>query len=286
MACAISVQQSEFGRAAILDLNCPLVVHAHPQYHVLIKLYGDDTQFGVADDIYPLSSDKLIAVNAWEPHHYPHHSKASNSVILALYIEPLWLAANTAVSSAAPYFPHCSVSTTPEICQLTNTLAAELIHGAGRDLEFVSETVCDCMRAIAAAPAPAAVAGAAARPLAGARDYRIRHSIANMQDHVGEPIDFAQLAREAGLSRSHFFSLFRENMHMTPSQYLNLLRMEGALAALGDSSRSINTVAHDLGFSAHSNFTRFFTCHQGVSPREYRKAAIVATDGRDMSMVV
>jgi AraC-like DNA-binding protein len=31
-------------------------------------------------------------------------------------------------------------------------------------------------------------------------------------------------------------------------------------------------LADDLGFSAHSNFTRFFQQHTGIAPRQFRRA--------------
>ena len=54
--------------------------------------------------------------------------------------------------------------------------------------------------------------------------------------------------------------------------------MERAVAELGTGLRPIHYIAADLGFSAQSNFARFFRDHQGVSPRAYRNATITVDE--------
>ena len=86
------------------------------------------------------------------------------------------------------------------------------------------------------------------------------------------------LARSVGLSRQHFFDLFRRSTALTPSVFWNMLRMEQAVGELGSGLRPIHDIAADLGFSAQSNFTRFFRDHQGVSPRAYRNAVVTVDE--------
>ena len=99
-----------------------------------------------------------------------------------------------------------------------------------------------------------------------------------MHSRLGEHIGLESLARSVGLSRQHFFDLFRRCTTLTPSVYWNMLRMERAVAELGAGLRPIHDIAADLGFSAQSNFARFFRDHQGVSPRAYRNATITVDE--------
>src|SRR5208282_2602600 len=83
--------QGKFGRVALLDMDRSLVTHAHRTCHVLLKFGGADTAFLVRGKVCPLKDDTAVLVNAWEPHAYTHAPSAPQTIILALYIDPLWL---------------------------------------------------------------------------------------------------------------------------------------------------------------------------------------------------
>ena len=83
------------------------------------------------------------------------------------------------------------------------------------------------------------------------------------------------LARASGLSRPHFYRLFRTQTGVTPNLYLNTLIMEQALDALVATEVPIADIGFDLGFSSQSGFTRFFAANVGMAPTEYRRAAKV-----------
>jgi AraC-like DNA-binding protein len=53
-----------------------------------------------------------------------------------------------------------------------------------------------------------------------------------------------------------------------------MLCIESAIAKLSSGSRKIAEVSAELGFSAQSNFTRFFQQQVGIPPSEYRRAAV------------
>ena len=52
-----------------------------------------------------------------------------------------------------------------------------------------------------------------------------------------------------------------------------MLCVETAIARLSSGQGKIAEVSAELGFSAQSNFTRFFLNQVGVPPSEYRRAA-------------
>ena len=82
-----------------------------------------------------------------------------------------------------------------------------------------------------------------------------------------------EVARNVGLSRPHFFALFKEQTSLTPNVYWNTLRMEEALRQVECCDESLTAVACNLGFTTQGNFTRFFRDHAGVPPTLYREAA-------------
>ena len=88
-------------------------------------------------------------------------------------------------------------------------------------------------------------------------------------------IELDSIARASGLSRPHFYRLFRTQTGVTPNLYLNTLIMEQALDALVATEVPIADIGFDLGFSSQSGFTRFFAANVGMAPTEYRRAAKV-----------
>ena len=91
----------------------------------------------------------------------------------------------------------------------------------------------------------------------------------------GEYSHFRIGPREAGLSRPHFYKLFRIQTGVTPNLYLNTLLMEKALDCVVTSESPMADIASELGFSCQSVFTRFFAGNVGMAPTEYRRAAKV-----------
>src|SRR6201999_2263457 len=106
-------------------------------------------------------------------------------------------------------------------------------------------------------------------------DFRVRKCIKMMSESPGAEIELDTIARESGLSRPHFYRLFRTQTGVTPHLYLNTLIMEQALDALVATESPIADIGFDLGFSSQSGFTRFFAANVGMAPTDYRRAAKV-----------
>ena len=104
-------------------------------------------------------------------------------------------------------------------------------------------------------------------------DFRVRRSLRLMQERFAEETAMDDLAREVGLSRPHFFKLFKMQMGITPNLYLNTLRTEHAIDELVTTDKSITDIGLDLGFASQASFTRFFTSNVGIPPTDYRRVA-------------
>ncbi|MGI9483314.1 MAG: helix-turn-helix domain-containing protein [Hyphomicrobiales bacterium] len=107
------------------------------------------------------------------------------------------------------------------------------------------------------------------------RDFRIRRSIRLMRERIGDEIALDQVAQDSGLSRPHFFKLFRQNIGVTPNIYMNTLRMESSIDRLTSTSDTITSIGLDLGFASQASFTRFFTANVGIPPTDYRRATLL-----------
>ena len=79
-----------------------------------------------------------------------------------------------------------------------------------------------------------------------------------------------ELAKAAGMSRSVFAARFKELSGEPPLEYLLQLRMRLAAHYLATRTRSISTIAFDLGYQSVSAFSTSFHRVMGVSPKDYR----------------
>jgi hypothetical protein len=66
MSKVIRLLHGEFGRVALLEMDAPLVTHAHHHCHILCKVGGPDTAFQVREKNCPLTNDNAVLINAWE----------------------------------------------------------------------------------------------------------------------------------------------------------------------------------------------------------------------------
>ena len=280
MSTALRIAHGAFGRVALLDMDELLVRHAHPHCHVLLKVEGADTQFVVSDAVYPLTDDTAVLVNGWQPHSYVHNPERPRTVILALYIEPEWLTAfrpGWAASGAPGFFSHPSGDVSPHIRNLAMNLAANMV--ARPEARAAHEALLsDLMIAVIERFTPWRSFPASIREMsARGGDWRIRKAAASMRSEAGRDAALDSFARDAGLSRSHFFRLFEASVGVPPKVYLNVVRMEKAVDAVLNRSVNISEISHQLGFAEPAHFTRFFRNHSGVSPREFRNVSRLAS---------
>ena len=78
------------------------------------------------------------------------------------------------------------------------------------------------------------------------------------------------LAKEAGLSASHFSRLFKRTLGQSPHRFVVSYRVEQARKMLSDPDLPLAGVAVRCGFSDQAHFSRLFKQVQGVTPRAYR----------------
>lgn len=86
-----------------------------------------------------------------------------------------------------------------------------------------------------------------------------------------EPLTIDDMARAAGLSRSHFIRAFRRAFGETPHQYLLTRRLERAASLLRTTDRTVTDICLLVGLTSVGSFTTSFTRIHGCTPTEYRR---------------
>jgi AraC-like DNA-binding protein len=85
-----------------------------------------------------------------------------------------------------------------------------------------------------------------------------------------EPLDVADLARTAGLSRAHFSREFKSAFGESPHAYLLTRRLERAAALLRSTDRPVVEICFAVGLRSVGSFTTSFTRAYGMTPTGYR----------------
>jgi AraC-like DNA-binding protein len=265
------IHQGKFGRATVNLISRPLVEHAHHEFNILFKLGGADAVFSNAGENLVLDDNSVLIFNPWSPHAKLANSGAP-SLILSLIIEPQWMARVLASRSAPlrPLFPNARERVVPEVRLYANRLAAAISSQIASSDGVSEDLLVDLIDVVTreyADPTIEREVLATARPV----DYRIRKALAYIDEHATENLRIEDIARSVGLSRSRFFEQFRNCVGASPQHYIDWARLSLATRWLGMGERPLTELAEELGFSAHSHFTRFFTQHLGVSPSEFRR---------------
>jgi AraC-like DNA-binding protein len=102
-------------------------------------------------------------------------------------------------------------------------------------------------------------------------DDPITKALGIMETTYPEAINIGELARDVGLARAYFTTLFTEQTGLPPYQYLTRLRIRKACSLLMNNSNCpVAQIAELVGMDPR-NFSRFFKREMGVSPLVYRK---------------
>ena len=84
-------------------------------------------------------------------------------------------------------------------------------------------------------------------------------------------VELSAVARECGLSTSHFSRAFRNTVGEPPHTWLVKRRLEAAKEMMACRDVALATVALSCGFADQSHFTRAFTREVGTSPGQWRR---------------
>jgi AraC-like DNA-binding protein len=107
--------------------------------------------------------------------------------------------------------------------------------------------------------------------LRGLSDARLAAAIRRMHEDPKNGWTVEQLANEAALSRSVFFSRFRKAVGVSPMEYLLTWRMALAKNLLRRGDSGIKDVAERVGYGSASAFSVAFTRFVGTPPAHYAR---------------
>jgi AraC-like DNA-binding protein len=274
MSTALAVCHGSFGRVTVYRLDRPMRTHAHREGHLTFLLSGSPAIVTIAEVPHLVDQTAGVAINPWQPHSFHLCAADQPSVFLVAYISDRWLDRDHEGRGRLRFGANAlRVGTTMRsICaSLAHTLVTNASYRiVNRYLNQLFDASFEESWKTAGRP----ILPPQPQPQAPI-DFRVRKSLRILDDGIAEGIELDTVARDAGLSRPHFFKLFRENTGVTPALYANTMRIERALDRLMGSQNSVTDIGYELGFSSQSHFTHFFSANVGIAPTQYRTIARV-----------
>ncbi len=92
-----------------------------------------------------------------------------------------------------------------------------------------------------------------------------------VDDHLAEPIQLVDLARQTGLSPTHFCRVFKKHFGISPIDYLIQARLSHACSLLGETSLAVKQISAAVAYEDPYYFSRLFRHKIGCTPTEYRR---------------
>jgi AraC family transcriptional regulator len=106
----------------------------------------------------------------------------------------------------------------------------------------------------------------------GLAGWQVRRAKEILCSNLDGRLPLKEVARECGLSASHFTRAFRRSVGAAPHQWLLMHRVEVAKQKLRDGRLSLREIALSCGFADQSHLTQVFTRIIGTSPGAWRRA--------------
>ncbi|MCH2209067.1 MAG: AraC family transcriptional regulator [Lentisphaerales bacterium] len=100
--------------------------------------------------------------------------------------------------------------------------------------------------------------------------YDLSEVIDYIDEHFRQNIKMQTLADLLGVSVSQLDRKFKDFTGVSPTKYIQKVRLAAVASALLNTDKTVSQLAFDNGFYDHSQLSRMFKLSYGVSPIKYR----------------
>jgi AraC-like DNA-binding protein len=107
-----------------------------------------------------------------------------------------------------------------------------------------------------------------------ALSYGIQSVLHHIKNNIRDKMVMEDLAAVAGMSKANFYRHFKNELGISPHQFVQKERIDQACTLLKDRGNSITDVCSSAGFSTLSHFIHTFKEQKGMTPKYYQKLAI------------
>ncbi len=91
------------------------------------------------------------------------------------------------------------------------------------------------------------------------------------KNYMDSSLRIETLADICGLSETHFRRIFKEQTHMSPSEYISMVRIQQACEIMRKTDLGMDEVSGRVGFESTTSFTRNFKKLLDITPYQWKK---------------
>ena len=278
MSKVLRIFEGRFGRVLLNESLSGHEPHSHAEHQLIAKYDGADRHYVIDGESALLTRESLMFVNGGRVHETLSSQGDTTGRQLLVNISSDWLTQTFPSmfrnAGHGPY-PRTHDTITPHIRRIVDAMVIDMMNDrflSADRLEFMVQelilSIIDSYIAERRSTSPMWRGSKFA-------DARIRRAIGLLRARPNKDVNMDDVATQVGLSRSRFYDLFQMCTGRSPREYLDMLCVETAITRLSTTDTKIADVSAELGFSAQSNFTRFFLNQVGASPSEYRRFSSV-----------
>lgn len=99
---------------------------------------------------------------------------------------------------------------------------------------------------------------------------QISDALSYVENHYAEAMKVKDLSVACGMSETYFRRIFEEYTHMTPMDYVNLVRVQKACEYMLQTEETMDQIARKVGFTTVSTFNRNFKKFLDISPYQWK----------------
>lgn len=103
-----------------------------------------------------------------------------------------------------------------------------------------------------------------------ATHYRFRHMVDFIKNNIGEQLTIGTLSSEACMSKSHFSRTFKNDLGLSPMEFILKERLMLAKNHLRTANYQIQEVCYMAGFKKITYFSRAFKAEFVITPKVFQ----------------
>jgi len=103
------------------------------------------------------------------------------------------------------------------------------------------------------------------------KELYIKKSLQFVEANYFRKLYISEMAKSVGLNKNYFSAFFKENIGVTPQQYIIKFRINKACELMSNSGLTISDISRSVGYDDTLGFSKVFKKEKGISPKSYRE---------------
>jgi len=103
------------------------------------------------------------------------------------------------------------------------------------------------------------------------KELYIKKSLQFVEANYSRKLYISEMAKSVGLNKNYFSAFFKENIGVTPQQYIIKFRINKACELMSNSGLTISDISRSVGYDDTLGFSKVFKKEKGMSPKSYRE---------------